>query len=47
MIVTLEQDGDDLVLPIPDEVLEDLSWVEGDTLEWIDNGDGTLTLKKV
>jgi bifunctional DNA-binding transcriptional regulator/antitoxin component of YhaV-PrlF toxin-antitoxin module len=47
MIVTLEQDGDDLVLPIPDKVLEDLSWVEGDTLEWIDNGDGTLTLKKV
>jgi len=47
MITTVEQDGDDLILPFPDEVLDKLGWVEGDTLEWIDNGDSTLTLKKV
>lgn len=47
MIITVEQDGDDLILPFPDEVLDKLGWVEGDTLEWIDNGDSTLTLKKV
>ena len=47
MIVTLEEDGDDLILPFPDELLNELGWGDGDTLEWIDNGDGTLTLKKV
>jgi bifunctional DNA-binding transcriptional regulator/antitoxin component of YhaV-PrlF toxin-antitoxin module len=47
MIVTLEEDGDDLTLPFPDEILEQLGWKEGDTLEWIQNDDNSLTLKKV
>ena len=32
--VTLEEDGDDLIMPIPDEVLQQLDWKEGDELEW-------------
>jgi len=47
MIVQLEQDGDDLIFPIPDEILGDLGWVEGDTIEWIDNGDGSVTVRKL
>ena len=47
MKVTLEQDGDELIFPIPDDVLEDLGWTEGDTVEWIDNGDGSVTVRKV
>lgn len=44
--VTLEQDGEDLVLPFSDEMLELLGWTIGDTIEWIDNNDGTFTLIK-
>lgn len=36
----------DLVLPFPDDLLESAGWKEGDTLEWIDNKDGTWILKK-
>jgi len=47
MIVTLLEDGEDLVFPFPDEIFDKLGWKDGDTLQWIDNEDGTLTLKKV
>ena len=32
---------------IPDEFQKDLSWNEGDLIEWIDNGDSCWTLKKL
>lgn len=32
---------------IPDELLKELSWHEGDLIEWIDHGDGSWTLKKL
>ena len=32
---------------IPDELQKDLSWNEGDPIEWIDNSDGSLTLRKI
>jgi hypothetical protein len=32
--VILEEDHDDLIMPIPDHVLKHLGWKEGDTLEW-------------
>lgn len=35
------------VLPLSDELLKKVGWKEGDTLEWIDNKDGTFTLRKV
>ena len=31
-IVTVEQEGDDLILPIPDDILQELGWEEGEEL---------------
>jgi len=47
--VTVEEDPEtgDLILPLPADLLAMQSWVEGDVLEWIDNQDGTWSLKKV
>lgn len=46
--VTLESipDSEDLALPLPQELLDLKGWQEGDELEWIDNENGTWTLKK-
>ena len=45
--VTLEEDGDDCILPLPDEVLDQLDWHDGDMLDWVINDDNTITIKKV
>lgn len=48
--VTLEEADDgsgDLVMPLPQDLLDGAGWKEGDTLEWIDNNNGTWSLKKV
>lgn len=46
-IVTLEQDDDgNLVLPLSDEMLEELGWKIGDTINWTDNKDGSWTMSK-
>jgi hypothetical protein len=47
--VIIEEDLDtgDLVLPLPQDMLNLQGWVEGDTLEWIDQKDGSWQLKKV
>ena len=37
----------DLVMPLPQDLLDGAGWKEGDTLEWIDNNDGTWSLKKL
>jgi hypothetical protein len=42
----IQQDGDDLILPLPDELLEKVQWKEGDVLIWTTNDDGTITLTK-
>jgi hypothetical protein len=46
--VTLEEDPDtgDLIMPIPQEVLDLQGWGEGDTLEWIDQGNSSWQLQK-
>ena len=36
----------DLILPLTDEMTAELGWEVGDTLEWIDNKDGSWTIKK-
>ena len=47
MIVTLEKDENgDLVLPLSDELMKQLGWEIGDTIEWIDNKDGTWSMRK-
>lgn len=41
--LTVDDDG---VLQIPDNMLEQLGWKEGDILEWVENEDGSFVLKK-
>lgn len=46
--VTVEYDNEsgDYVLPLTDEMMQSVDWKVGDTLEWIDNHDGSWTLRK-
>lgn len=37
----------ELVLTFPEELLSLMEWSEGDTLKWIDLGDGAWKLEKV
>lgn len=47
-IVTLVEDEDtgDLILPIGDELMAEVGWEVGDTLDWVDNKDGSFTIMK-
>jgi hypothetical protein len=48
--ITLEEADDgsgDMVMPLPQDLLDGAGWKEGDLLEWVDNNDGTWSLKKV
>lgn len=42
--VSLIADGDDLILPLPASMCEDLGWTVGDTVVWTDNNDGSFSL---
>jgi hypothetical protein len=43
--VQQHEDGD-YFIEFPDDVLAEASWKEGDVIEWIDNKDGSWTLRK-
>ena len=47
-IVKLEEDPEtgDLILPLDDSIFEQCGWKIGDIIEWIDNGDGSWTMRK-
>jgi hypothetical protein len=45
--VTLIEDGEDLILPLPANILAETGWLEGDTIRWADNNDGSWTMSKV
>ena len=46
-IVYLEEDSDgELILPLDFDLINQMGWNVGDTLQWIDNGDGTYSIKK-
>jgi bifunctional DNA-binding transcriptional regulator/antitoxin component of YhaV-PrlF toxin-antitoxin module len=47
--ISLEEDPEtgDLIMPLSDEILESAGWKEGDTLQWIDNEDGSWILRKL
>jgi hypothetical protein len=48
--VTVEEDPADpenVILPFPEDMLSQLGWVEGDTLNWAVQDDGTVILTKV
>ncbi len=44
----IEEDSEtgDSILTFPPDLLKEAGWKEGDTLEWIDNKDGTWSLLK-
>lgn len=44
--VKYNADEDDYYIEFKDEVISELGWNTGDTLEWIDNQDGSFTLRK-
>jgi hypothetical protein len=46
--ITVEEDPEtgDLILPLPQDMLDIQGWQEGDTLEWTDNKDGSWSLTK-
>lgn len=41
--VTVSDDG---ILNLPDKIMEELGWKEGDELVWEDQGDGSFALRK-
>jgi hypothetical protein len=47
--INLEEDPEtgDLILPLNDDILEETGWQTGDSIEWIDNKDGSWTMKKI
>jgi len=46
-LVEAEDGSGDLVMPLPQDFLDQQGWREGDTLDWKDNEDGSWTLSKV
>jgi len=46
LIVQEDPETGDQFLEFPDDLMESAGWKEGDTLEWIDNKDGSWTLRK-
>jgi len=46
--ITVEEDPEtkELMLPFSDEMLAEVGWQTGDTLVWIDNKNGSWTLRK-
>lgn len=45
--VQKDEETGDLILEFPDELMEQAGWKTGDSIEWIDNKDGSWTLRKV
>ena len=43
--VLTDKDGE-FFIEFSEEFLREIDWKEGDTIEWIDNHDGSFTLKK-
>jgi len=42
----IEDENGELVLPLPDGLMEKIGWVEGDVLIWKDNKDGSYSMSK-
>jgi len=45
-VLPVEEDGDDCIVTFPEDLMEQTGWKEGDTLQWIDNGDGSFKMIK-
>lgn len=47
VIVEEDPETGELVVPLPEGLITLKGWIEGDTIEWIDNGDGSWIIQKV
>lgn len=45
-IADVEEDRDGAYINLPQDLLDEVQWKEGDKIEWIDNKDGSWTMKK-
>lgn len=45
--VTLIQDGEDVILPLPQDIVDELGLKEGDCLEWDVRDNGSVVLRKI
>jgi hypothetical protein len=45
--VIYDEETDDYILPLGNDVCDEVGWQVGDTIKWQDNGDGSYTLTKV
>ena len=47
--VIIEEDVEtgDVILPFPQEMLDEVGWMPGDNLKWVDRGDGTWEIRKI
>lgn len=47
-VVTAQKyDDDSVYIELPNEMLEELDWAEGDTISWVEAENGSYTLRKV
>ena len=46
LTVQKDPESEDLILEFPDSLMETTGWKIGDVLEWVDNKDGSWTLRK-
>ena len=45
MIVEIEKDSDgELILPLGEDLMDQMGWKVGDTIQWIDNGDESIEI---
>jgi len=45
--VIYDEETDDYIVPLGNDVCDEMGWQVGDTIKWQDNGDGSYTLTKV
>jgi len=46
LLVQEDPENGDAILEFPDDLMEEAGWKEGDELDWIDNKNGSYTLRK-
>lgn len=46
--VSVQENGEtkELYIQFPEDAISQVGWSENDVIEWLDNGDGSWTLKK-
>lgn len=44
--VTVQQSDEDYYIELPPEIWDELGWKVGDTVTWLDQGDGSWVIRK-